>query len=131
MKQLLLVALFVALAPLMRAQNKGTAPVTMSGAKTFSVWLTWIAPASSPDPVAGYAVFRSLDGTQTYQRLNTQPTTATAYTDWTPQTSTAYDYYVVSVDAQGITSVPSNVVAVTIPTPPASATNLTVAGKGA
>jgi fibronectin type 3 domain-containing protein len=77
--------------------------------------LSWNAPSSSPDPVAGYNVYRSSDGGTTYQLVNLAVNTATAYEDTIVLSGQAYDYYVTSVDASGIESVPSNTIGVTIP----------------
>ncbi len=81
----------------------------------YEVNLSWDAPASSPDPVAGYNVYRSRDGASTYQQLNTAVVTQTTYVDTTVQNAQTYDYIVESVDASGVTSSPSNMAAVPIP----------------
>jgi fibronectin type 3 domain-containing protein len=89
-----------------------------------TVTLTWDAPASSPDPVAGYNAYRSPDGLATYQQLNTAPVAVTSYLDLTIQPLQTYDYVVRSVDAQGVTSPNSNVAVVAVPSfpsPPALA----------
>ncbi len=79
------------------------------------VSLTWDAPSSSPDPVAGYNVYRSPSGAGNYQQVNPSVVTQTAYVDTTVQVGQNYDYIVESVDASGVTSVPSNVASVAIP----------------
>ncbi len=87
--------------------------------------LAWDAPASSPDPVAGYDVFRAPSGTTSFAEINTSLLTATTYSDLTPQNGT-YEYYVDSVDASGNLSAPSNTATVTIPNlPPAAITGVT------
>jgi hypothetical protein len=73
----------------------------------YEVTLTWIAPASSPAPVTGYAVYRN--GTL----LAT--VTAPPYIDKTPADGVTYSYTVNSVDAAGVQSVASNSYAATIP----------------
>ena len=88
----------------------------------YSVNLTWSVPSSPSDPVVGYDVFRSSNGGSTYQVLSTSVSTP-AYTDGTVQSGASYIYYVESVDAQGRTSVPSNMWNVAIP---ASAVTSTV-----
>jgi hypothetical protein len=86
-----------------------------AGSPLHQVDLSWNAPSSSPDPVAGYNVYRSSDGGTTYQLVNLAVNTATAYEDTIVLSGQAYDYYVTSVDASGIESVPSNTIGVTIP----------------
>jgi fibronectin type 3 domain-containing protein len=95
-----------------------TAVVNLSGtgvAPSYAVDLTWDAPTSSPDPVAGYYVYRAPSGGSSYQLLNTAAVTSTEYTDTTVQSGQTYDYIVESVDASGVTSVASNMAALTIP----------------
>ena len=82
----------------------------------YEVVLTWQAPASSGDPVAGYFIWRSTTGAD-YQLLNAAPSTSTVYVDRGVRPSTVYDYYVTSVDAEGNQSAPSNTWSVAIPTP--------------
>jgi hypothetical protein len=89
--------------------------LTGTGAIPYLVDLTWDAPASSPDAVTGYNVYRSLSGTTSYQILNTGVNTATTFTDSTVASGQAYVYYVTSVDGSGVESVPSNAFGVTIP----------------
>ncbi len=74
------------------------------------VALTWTAPTASTDPVVGYQVFRNS------AQLTTAAITGTAYTDKTVAPSTTYTYYVVSIDAAGAQSAPSNTVSIVVPT---------------
>jgi hypothetical protein len=101
------------------SSTNGTVVIPMSGtgeAASYSVDLGWDAPISSPDPVAGYNVYRSPSGSSTYQLLNsTVDTATTTYVDNTVQAGLNYDYIVESVDASGVESVASNMIAVTIP----------------
>ena len=95
-----------------------TATIPMSGTgESVEVNLSWDAPSSSPDPVAGYNVYRSPSGGASYQQLNpsTISTTQTTYVDTTVQATQTYDYIVESVDALGVDSAPSNMASVTIP----------------
>jgi hypothetical protein len=95
----------------------GTALVNLSGtgeAPAFAVDLSWDAPVSSPDPVAGYNVYRAPGGGTVYQLVNPAEVTTTTYQDLEVVTGDVYDYYVVSVDAAGVESVPSNIVSLTI-----------------
>lgn len=84
--------------------------------------LSWSAPASPKDPVIGYLVFRATGSSSSFVQLTSAKITATTYVDATVAASTAYSYYIVSVDSAGALSVPSNTAAVTIPavvvTPP-------------
>jgi hypothetical protein len=90
---------------------------------TYEVNLTWNAPASSTDAVAGYNIYRSPSGSSTYQLLGTvsspQPFVASQQLSYTDTSSLidgqAYDYIVESVDGSGNESTPSNMAAVTIP----------------
>lgn len=98
--------------------SSGTTTIALSGtgqAQSYQVNLTWTAPSSSSDPVAGYKVYREASGGSSYQLLNASAITATSYTDTTVQDGATYNYYVESVDAQGNQSGPSNTYTVTIP----------------
>jgi hypothetical protein len=95
-----------------------TAVIGLSGTgetASYSVNLTWDAPTSSPDPVAGYNVYRSPSGSSSYQLLNSSPLGQTSYVDSTVTSGQVYDYIVESVDASGVVSTPSNMAALTIP----------------
>ena len=95
-----------------------TTIVSLSGtgvADSYSVNLTWDAPTGSADPVVGYDVYRAPSGGSSYQLLNAEVVTATAYTDAAVQSGQTYDYIVESVDASGVTSVASNTAAIAIP----------------
>ena len=96
----------------------GTATVALTGtgqAASYEVQLSWDAPSNPSDPVVGYNVYRAVSGSTSYQLLNTSATASTDYTDSTVADSTAYTYYVESVDAEGNQSAPSNTYNVTIP----------------
>jgi fibronectin type 3 domain-containing protein len=100
------------------AASGGTATIALSGtgqATSYTVDLSWSAPSSSTDPVAGYNIYRSSNGGSTYQLLNSSAQSTTTYTDSTVQAGTSYMYYVESVDAQGSASSPSNTWSATIP----------------
>jgi Abnormal spindle-like microcephaly-assoc'd, ASPM-SPD-2-Hydin len=98
------------------SSSSGTAVISLSGTGTPpEVNLSWDAPSSSTDPVAGYNIYRSTGGSSSYQLLNSSIDTETTYVDSTVQSGTAYTYYVESVDFSGVQSVPSNQVSVTIP----------------
>lgn len=103
------------------SSNSSTNPstkVTLSGtgvAASYQVNLAWIAPASSPDPVAGYNIYRAASGTGAYQLLNSSPDVQVNYIDSTIKNGQSYDYEVKSVDASGVESAPSNVTTSVIP----------------
>jgi len=99
--------------------SAGTAMIALSGTgettASYEVDLSWNAPTSSTDPVAGYDVYRTVSGSSSYQLLNSSVDDITSYADTTAQTGTAYTYYVVSVDASGNQSAPSNLFSATVP----------------
>ena len=93
-----------------------TQVVDLSGSGVqHKVDLSWEAPASSPDPVAGYNVYRSPSGASSYELENPQVVTTTAFSDLNVQSGFSYDYTVTSIDAAGGESIPSNTATVTIP----------------
>ncbi|HEX4039285.1 MAG TPA: choice-of-anchor D domain-containing protein [Acidobacteriaceae bacterium] len=83
-------------------------------AATYSVDLSWNAPTSSPDPVAGYRIYRATNG-GSYQLLNSSLNASTSFTDSSVSAGSSYDYEVTSVDADGNESTPSNIYAPAIP----------------
>jgi len=99
------------------ASSGSTTQVLLSGtgtAVTHEVDLSWDPPASSPDPVAGYNVYRSSNGGATFSLLNAAPQTQQTYVD-ASIASGAYTYLVKSVDAAGVESGPSNQFQATVP----------------
>jgi hypothetical protein len=96
----------------------GTAAITLTGtgqAASYEVDLSWNAPTNSTDPVADYDIYRAVSGSSAYQLLNSSVDDLTTYADTTVRNGTAYTYYVVSVDASGNQSAPSNLFSATIP----------------
>jgi fibronectin type 3 domain-containing protein len=92
--------------------------ISLSGAGSFQVKLTWGAPTDSSAPAAvGYYIFRAIAGSTMYQQLNPQgdSETQTTYTDTTVASGTTYNYYVESVDSDGVESAPSSTASVTVP----------------
>lgn len=114
----------IAAAPAAQSSGSSTYPALPAGA-SYSVALTWTAPTDSADPVTGYQVYRAPAGASTWTLLNATAVAATSYSDTTVATGTSYAYYVVSVDAAGNQSAPSNEYSVTIPTPPLPPASLT------
>ena len=100
--------LLLMFAPVLRA-------ATLPASTSYVVTLNWLAPVSSPDPVVGYDVYRSVSGKKSYTELNAALITATSYSDLALLYGVSYDYYATSVDAVGVQSVPSNTVTVQIP----------------
>jgi hypothetical protein len=76
--------------------------------ESHQVNLTWDAPSSSPDPVAGYNVYRSTGAGAAYQLLNSSVDAKTTYVDSAVQPGLTYNYIVESVDTAGMESLPSN-----------------------
>jgi Abnormal spindle-like microcephaly-assoc'd, ASPM-SPD-2-Hydin len=103
--------------------NSSTNPtytVNLSGtggaATAYQVNLSWTAPSSSPDPVAGYNIYRSPSGQSSYQLMGSVAASEFAYMDSNNiQDGATYDYIVESVDSSGNESVPSNTASVQIP----------------
>jgi hypothetical protein len=96
----------------------GTTQVTLSGtgaAVQHEIDLSWNAPSSSSDPVAGYDVYRSTDGGKSFTKLNSSPDGQVDYTDSAVQSGTTYVYEVKSVDANGVESSASNQISLTVP----------------
>lgn len=88
--------------------------VNLNGSGQYIVNLTWDAPSSTPDPIAGYNVYRSLQGSASYQMINSSGM-KTIYIDNSVQSGTIYSYLVKSVDGSGVESGPSNTASATIP----------------
>lgn len=98
--------------------SSGPATIALSGTgvnAAYEVDLTWNAPSVAPDPSVGYKVFRAVNESSVYTSLNSGVDALTSYADATVQNGNTYFYYVVSVDAQGNQSGPSNVFTATIP----------------
>ena len=99
--------------------NSGTATISLSGtgaaAGTYEVDLNWNAPTDSSDPVAGYDIYRAVSGSSSYALLNSNVDDLATFADTTVQSGTSYTYYVVSVDASGNQSAPSNLFTATVP----------------
>ena len=100
------------------SSTNGTAVIPLSGtsvAASYSVDLSWSAPVSSPDPVVGYNLYRAPSGSSAYVLVNSLSNTTTTYADSSVLSGQTYDYIVDSVDASGVESIPSNMIAVIVP----------------
>jgi fibronectin type 3 domain-containing protein len=99
------------------SSTNGTVTIGLSGTggNAHQVTLTWDAPTSSTDPVAGYHVYRSTGGSSAYTLLNSSVDAQTTYVDTTVQSGATYDYVVKSVDASGVESTASNEATAIIP----------------
>jgi hypothetical protein len=95
----------------------GTADVALSGTGTavaHSVDLSWTAPSSSADPVAGYHIYRAISG-GSLALVDSSMDSSTTYVDSTVVGGTTYNYVVKSVDSSGVESVASNEITAAIP----------------
>ena len=95
----------------------GTVQVALSGAGTavsHEVDLSWNPPTSSPDPVAGYNIYRSTGG-GSFMLVNPSPTSSISYVDSIVVSGTSYSYVVKSVDFSGVENDASNEATATIP----------------
>jgi fibronectin type 3 domain-containing protein len=91
-------------------------PLTGTGStSSYAVNLSWDAPSSSADPVAGYNIYRAPSGSSTYQLLNSSVDGQTTYVDSTVQSGQTYEYIVESIDDSGVESTPTSPITVTIP----------------
>jgi fibronectin type 3 domain-containing protein len=77
--------------------------------------LSWNAPISSPDPVAGYNIYRKTASGGSFVLINPSPDTTVVYVDRTVTSGVTYSYVIKSVDSRGVESGPSNQITVTIP----------------
>jgi hypothetical protein len=99
------------------SSSGSTAVVALSGTGTavaHEVDLSWDAPVSSPDPVAGYNIYRST-GSGSFVLINSSLDSAVVYVDSTVVSGATYSYEVKSVGASGVESVASNQITLTIP----------------
>ena len=98
--------------------TSGSSPIiALTGTGTavsYSVNLSWDEPTNSPDPVAGYNIYRSV-GTGAFQLINSSPDGGTTYVDNAVANGTTYNYLAKSVDSAGVESTASNEITVTIP----------------
>lgn len=92
---------------------------TLPTITTYIADLSWQAPSVSLDPVVGYFVYRA-PSSGSFQPLNESAISSTTYEDPYLDYGVTYQYYVVSADANGVQSSPSNTISLTIPFVPYS-----------
>ena len=97
-----------------------TPPASPSGlnasASTTVVTLSW---QSNPEAdLAGYNIYRKVDGESVFSKANGALRTSTYYQDTSLGASTNYQYRITAVDTSGNESSPSTVVPITTLTPP-------------
>jgi fibronectin type 3 domain-containing protein len=86
--------------------------VTITLPVSHDVSLTWKASSSG---VAGYNVYRATQAAGPFARINSNPDTATVYTDSSVASGQTYYYATTAVDSTGVESGYSNVAQATIP----------------
>ncbi len=98
------------------SSTKSRAEIGLSGIGALhAVQLTWNAPSSSPDAIAGYHIYRSPAGSSSYERLDSEVDAETSYIDGNVESGLTYDYYVTDIDSSGTESPPSNMTSVMVP----------------
>jgi hypothetical protein len=83
------------------------------GGSQHSVALSWNASASTS--ITGYNIYRSINASGSYSRINSSPTNATKYADGTVAAGETYYYVVTAVNSGGQESAQSNQISATIP----------------
>lgn len=92
-----------------------TSQVALSGTGVSqAVALTWDVPDTN-DVLASYRVYRTTSGSSAYTQIGTVQADTTNFTDSQISAATTFQYYVTSVDSDGLESVPSNIVTLTVP----------------
>lgn len=90
-------------------------PTPTPSSTSHSVSVTWSASATSG--LQGYNVYRGTISGGPYSRVSAIPTTALQFTDGGVAASQTYFYVVTAVGGNGVESVTSNEIKVTVPTP--------------
>ena len=75
------------------SQSLSIVVAAASGSGSYEVTLTWDAPSSSTDPVAGYNIYRAPSGSTAYTRLNSTANAPTTFTDSTATAGASYSYF--------------------------------------
>jgi len=98
------------------ASSNSTAVVALSGTGVpLAVDLSWTAPPSSSDTVAGYNIYRATGSSSSFTKLNSSVNSPDSYMDSTVAAGATYEYYVTTVDSAGAESTPSNTATVAVP----------------
>jgi fibronectin type 3 domain-containing protein len=87
----------------------------VEASRRHTIHLAWLPPAKSRKPVAGYNIYRSSDGGDSYSKLNTLPIPRSEYDDASVRRGTTYFYRVKSVGKKGVESGPSNEIRMAVP----------------
>ncbi len=96
--------------------SNSTATVSLTGTgAAHEVDLSWDAPTSTSDPVAGYNVYRSSNGGTSYQVMGSVAASQTSYVDNSVASGQGYDYIVKAYDSSHVESGASNMTSVTVP----------------
>jgi fibronectin type 3 domain-containing protein len=78
----------------------------------YQVQLSW-TENNDADPAIGFNIYRN--GPAGVEQLNSSPVTSTSYLDTSVISGQTYTYNVMSVDAAGVQSQPSNIITVAVP----------------
>jgi Abnormal spindle-like microcephaly-assoc'd, ASPM-SPD-2-Hydin/Putative Ig domain len=91
------------------AGGTGSSALALSIASTsYSVTLSWTAPAAAGDTITGYNIFRSTASGGPYTQLNSSLIAGTTYTDTTVADGTTYYYVATAVGSSNAQSGYSN-----------------------
>jgi hypothetical protein len=82
--------------------------------KKHSIHLTW-EPNKTGNAVVGYNIYRSRDGGQHFRKLNRSPVPKPEFDDKKVRRGQTYLYVVKGVDANGVESLPSNQIKLSVP----------------
>jgi hypothetical protein len=93
----------------------GPTPTPTPAPALHTVSVTW--NASTTSGLAGYNVYRGTVSGGPYSRITSTPTTALQFTDSAATAGQTYFYVVTAVSGNGVESVTSNEMKVTVPTP--------------
>jgi hypothetical protein len=93
----------------------GPTPTPTPAPGVHTVSITW--NASTTSGLAGYNVYRGTVSGGPYNRITSTPTTALQFTDSAVTAGQTYFYVVTAVGGNGVESVTSNEMKVTVPTP--------------
>ncbi|HEX4005035.1 MAG TPA: choice-of-anchor D domain-containing protein [Acidobacteriaceae bacterium] len=91
------------------SSNPSTIGVSGTGESISNeVDLSWAPPKASGDAIEGFAIYRAINMSSTYELIGSTTSGQRSYSDTTVLPHTTYSYYVVAEDAAGNQSAPSN-----------------------